>query len=269
MRVIGSMTTLPKRIAFTEFVIRAIVRLDIDKLYVNIPLRTLSGETYTIPKWLNSVPKVTINWCSDYGPATKLIPTLYHENDPNTRIITFDDDMYYPLGTVKVLVHKSIELPDACLGYCGINVGQFPWVPQLIFRNDVDVKVDWLEGMASVLYVRKYVDPKDLINILLTKSPYYMCHDDILFGSYLASKKIDRVVIAQEHRAMACAHSTITSISGRKLKMAYEMLCLIHDNVKDDLFGHLSSYKFSMLYTFKEFVVVLGIFILALIGCFQ
>jgi len=38
------------------------------------------------------------------GPATKLIPALRAESDPETILITIDDDVFYPPSLVQELV---------------------------------------------------------------------------------------------------------------------------------------------------------------------
>jgi hypothetical protein len=37
----------------------------------------------------------------DYGPLTKIVPTLYKETDPETIVITVDDDKIYKPQTIR------------------------------------------------------------------------------------------------------------------------------------------------------------------------
>jgi hypothetical protein len=48
---------------------------------------------------------ITVNRCQDVGPLTKLLPAVLAEEkgDPDTIIITVDDDQVYPPDTVKYL----------------------------------------------------------------------------------------------------------------------------------------------------------------------
>ena len=102
-RVVVSLTTLPSRIGNVAKTLRSILGQTWipDKIYLNLPVRTSRGEKYAIPqnlaKLIESHPIIKINRPRrDYGPGTKLYPTLAKERGRNTRIITVDDDGEYP-----------------------------------------------------------------------------------------------------------------------------------------------------------------------------
>jgi hypothetical protein len=87
-----------------------------DLILLNIPkVFERTGETYDIPKFVEK--SVVVNVVDkDYGPGTKLIPTVRYliENgyDPNkTRIIYLDDDIYYMVKMIetyeKVITDKD------------------------------------------------------------------------------------------------------------------------------------------------------------------
>jgi len=74
-----------------------------DLFLLNIPeVFARTGETYNVPKYIRK--SLTVNRVTtDYGPATKILPTVMYLNaqgktyDPaNTRIIYLDDDIAYP-----------------------------------------------------------------------------------------------------------------------------------------------------------------------------
>jgi hypothetical protein len=48
----------------------------------------------------------------DYGPATKLIPTLLEETDPDTIIVTVDDDVVYHPDVLQDMVEGMMQYPD-------------------------------------------------------------------------------------------------------------------------------------------------------------
>lgn len=96
-RVVVSLTTLPSRIGGVVETIDSLLQqtLQPDAIYLNVPSASerFKEESYVIPPHLSKLDKVRVRRTEDYGPVTKLIPTLDEERDPNTLIITVDDDM--------------------------------------------------------------------------------------------------------------------------------------------------------------------------------
>ncbi len=81
-----------------------------DLFLLNIPeVFARTGESYIVPKYIRK--SLTVNKIStDYGPATKIIPTVMYlqesgQYDPeNTRIIYLDDDIAYPKRMIEAYV---------------------------------------------------------------------------------------------------------------------------------------------------------------------
>lgn len=206
MRLVGSMTTLPDRTQSFTKTIWSIIRQSypLDVLYLNIPLKTMKGKTYNIQsdflkQFEGFHTKVVINQCvKDYGPITKLAPALSLENDPDTYIITFDDDIIPRRRLVETLRKKIIEHPGKCLGFSGGCKGHFPFFFQLIFDNTKDTYVDWIQGVHVVAYKRSFFTGlEDLVSFgddtpLKEKLVF---NDDHRISGYLASKNIPRMSI--------------------------------------------------------------------------
>jgi len=104
-RVVLSLTTLPHHVPLLKDTIASLKAqmLVPARIYVNIPRGTnkRTGAEYTIPAWLLRERGVHVNRCEEYGPLTKLLPTLQLETDPETVIITVDDDKIYPRDLVR------------------------------------------------------------------------------------------------------------------------------------------------------------------------
>jgi hypothetical protein len=119
-----------------------------DAIYLNIPLRhSRSNQTYKLPKDMSAIlakfPSTVVQRPErDWGPLTKLLPTLEAEEDGETIIITVDDDKLYPNNLVSTLVSfmerqqvmgatggSSAGLGDTAFGSCGWAVQPWP-------RND-------------------------------------------------------------------------------------------------------------------------------------
>ena len=64
---------------------------------------------------------VIINTCEDYGPITKLYPTLLKETDPDTIIICIDDDKEYDKYLIENLLKGSTKYPEKCICVSGWN----------------------------------------------------------------------------------------------------------------------------------------------------
>jgi hypothetical protein len=96
-KIVVSLTTIPPRLPKLEKVLRALTTQAVDVVYLNLPyVCTKTGTKYDpLPEFLKGMDKLTIRRCEDYGPLTKLLPTLENELDPSTVIIICDDDMLY------------------------------------------------------------------------------------------------------------------------------------------------------------------------------
>jgi len=81
-----------------------------DLFLLNIPrVFARTGESYIVPKYIRK--SLTVNHIdTDYGPATKIIPTVLYLNDKErniqylpeyTRIIYLDDDIAYPKRMIE------------------------------------------------------------------------------------------------------------------------------------------------------------------------
>jgi len=113
-KFVVSFTTSPTRIGKCGPMIHSILdqTRKPDLFLLNIPeVFARTGETYNVPKYIRR--SLTVNRvATDYGPATKLLPTVMylkddahvkaHKIDPaNTRIIYLDDDIAYPLKMIE------------------------------------------------------------------------------------------------------------------------------------------------------------------------
>lgn len=90
------MTTMPHRIQDCKPVVESILSTGIAWLEFNIPKKSLrTCEEYIIPSWLTEMENVRIFRTPDYGPLTKILPTMQRHEDEPGWIITFDDDTLY------------------------------------------------------------------------------------------------------------------------------------------------------------------------------
>ena len=109
-KVILTMTTVPSRLQNkSPYCFKAVIYSLMNQAYenfelhLNIPeVNKKTNQPYVIPDWLEELNNgwvrrnvMRIYRTKDYGPVTKLYPTVQRIKDPNTKIIVVDDDLIY------------------------------------------------------------------------------------------------------------------------------------------------------------------------------
>lgn len=207
MRVIGSLTTIPSRIINIKNTLLSLHTQShkLDNIYLNIPYKsTKENHSYIIPDGYSDICEIIR--CPDYHQMTKLYGALYQEDDPNTIIITFDDDTIYPEGLVEKLLTKYQYNSDSVVGSAGIKLGSFPFYINTI-SNEYKIKNKWYNSSCSLdgedvdiimsypgtLYVRKFFPEKSQLDLFFEKS-MRINNADIFISAYLCNMNIPRVV---------------------------------------------------------------------------
>jgi len=147
-----SMTTLPGRIARIKETVFSLLNQSVspNEIIINLPLRSdREGTGYTIPSWLqdllNSESGIRLRRIeSDYGPATKLIPSVMEakQKGENVLVLVVDDDTVYPPRLLETLLAWNKRLPDAILAFSGwpVHYGlKYPhWTENyLVYGNEL------------------------------------------------------------------------------------------------------------------------------------
>ena len=192
-RIIVSLSTLPSRVGNLYRVLNSILENEIkpDIVYVNIPkYSNREKKEYYIPENVKNLKNVKINIAhQDYGPITKLYPTLFEETNPDDIIICIDDDKEYDKKLISHLLSVSDLYPSECVcvtGWSFINL-RFVALPISLPINNIIKNVDILQCYNGVLYKRKFFDSdfKDVINC-----KECFTTDDILISKYLKYKNV-------------------------------------------------------------------------------
>tara|TARA_R110002074_G_scaffold114860_1_gene245549 strand:- start:668 stop:1483 length:816 start_codon:yes stop_codon:yes gene_type:complete len=199
MKYIVSFTTSPTRIHKCDLMLKSIINQSRkpDLILLNIPkIFARTGKEYNIPKSVSKI--VTINIVEkDYGPGTKIIPTIkylknnnYNVND--TRIIYLDDDIRY-LKDMILSYENIIEQNDNTV-WCGsgFNFIDMKIIPVRKHNSPLTI----VEGYGSVCvklsifeedfypYINKYIDDLDL-----------RLSDDVILSNYYHKKNITKKII--------------------------------------------------------------------------
>ncbi len=196
MRVVVSLTTIMGREQLVRKTISSLLKQTWppEAIYLWLPQEQFGGEVDHL-----DFPGVDVRIGPDQGPAMKLLPTLSIETDPDTAIITVDDDVEYPPQLIEKLVKTSGLLPDHAIGFTGWSVVEGTsesatlahmndGIPLASFFQPVQV----LEGTRGVLYRRRFF-AEDIVRHSRALEAFRY-HDDILFSGYLASRGITRTV---------------------------------------------------------------------------
>ena len=158
-RMVISLTSLPSRLPHLSQTISHMLKQDTlpDKIYINLPLfSTREQIPYIIPDHITSYidalepPQRSLITIlrppNDYGPATKLIPTLDVETSPDTIIVTIDDDVIYPSFYLSELKQAALRYPNAAIGFKGY---QFPRATAQEKEEEDDDEEEGMQGLRS------------------------------------------------------------------------------------------------------------------------
>lgn len=91
-----TLTTTPNRINKLKSVLISLLdsSVAVEEIRINVPYTSCKGIKYKIPSWLKKLKSVKIyRTLKDWGPATKLLPTLLDKK--YKKIIVVDDDVIY------------------------------------------------------------------------------------------------------------------------------------------------------------------------------
>lgn len=211
MRVVASLTTMPDKYFKLPDTLKSLKSQtrSFDAIYLGIPKksRRLDIDYPPLPEEIAKL--CTIVECIDYGPITKLLGGLLMEEDPNTIIISFDDDMIYPPTLVEKLLQYHEEYPESAIGSSGMllrgkcpmcaitpNEDHFPYRISKFNIPKEGRRVDSIYGYPGALYLRKFFPSNDkletdFLHYALTNNDMYL-NDDIVISGYLSLNNIER-----------------------------------------------------------------------------
>lgn len=199
--VVVSLTTIPSRIHNIFPCINSVLMQTRppDRIYITIPrISKRENQKYNIPDLLKKDKRITLNLCKeDLGPILKLSQTLKNEINPDTLIITVDDDTVYPRHMIQTLLRFHDKFPTAALGFRGWRLpasGKF-LDRTILYPNSIKkpYRVDVLSGVSGVLYLRRqfkddFFSPKGL-----PESAFFV--DDICISGYLKINGVEKYLI--------------------------------------------------------------------------
>lgn len=215
-RVVATYTTLPSRYDVLK---RSILSLKaqthkLDAIYVSIPkiASRLNKEYPPLPEDLASLCTV-VKSEYDYGPLTKIYGALMMESDPNTIIISCDDDVFFDPNHIEIMLRHHNRYPHSVITGTGALISRGLFFISIVstvrpFHNwsgftgftvpKEGRTVDLIFGVAGVLYTREMFPAKEVLHDELLhhslEDQTIFHNDDVLISGYLSKHNIERRV---------------------------------------------------------------------------
>ena len=196
-KVVISTTTIPGRLPHLQNIIDNMYEqyYRADEMYLNIPyICRRNGEKYDeieIQKLDTKRGWVKIVRCKDYGPATKLLGCFPYIKDPNTIIITVDDDQDYQRELIGFLVYFSVRYPNSALATEMMTYEMEKCIHAKKICSD-PLKAVYIEGFGGVLYRRRFFDDW-CVEFIDNIAKQCLVSDDLVLSTLLALKGIRRM----------------------------------------------------------------------------
>lgn len=168
------------------------------EVHLNIPY-SYQYKQIQLPEWLGAWQEkykhLKIFRCPDFGPITKIYPTIQRITDPNTVLITVDDDLLYEDGFIIAHLNKMKQHPGCALGFAGITSIEPDIVGRYHFASTQpeDIRVRMLEGYKTVSY-RRYFFTDELDQFVFSH-----WNDDVALSAYLGYKNIKKIALTCEN----------------------------------------------------------------------
>jgi len=187
-KVYVSLTTSPLRIDKISYPLNTLDFEIVEKVILSIPENFRGTDPYVIPDYILKDPKILIyRDFEDVGPLSKLTPalSLLKESDPNSILITIDDDTIYPYGMCTEIVYAM---------YTNSNTVVTASAPELDFWgiSSTDFTFNFSrvsEGFAGVGYRVSDVPRKAIAEMIEISESCPSCkYSDDIVHSFVLSK---------------------------------------------------------------------------------
>jgi len=194
--IVISLTTSPNRISKIEQVLDRIMNQTVvpSAIVLNLPFvfKRTSEKFGEIPQFIASNPIIKINRCEDIGPSTKVLPTSELFTDPETIIISIDDDTLYKETMIETLLHYHRLFPETVI--TGLDHFLKIDTPSNIDTSKIPQNMhfsEFIEGYSGVLYTKDILDKINISKEYIESIPNYCFQaDDFIISNYLVKHKI-------------------------------------------------------------------------------
>lgn len=204
VRVVTTMTVIPTREDSILDTIKSIQSgtMKPDTMYVNIPRSYIRFKKPLDP---NLKPKLcdlgvtVVEIEHDRACLNKILPILNHERDPETLVVTLDDDMTYTPRFIEGLYEGWKQFGNV-VGYSGM------YYPETVLRHTGQLrygivwghgnKADILENGFGTMFQLKHLKGfPDLPPLTETGDPVMYISDDYIMGRFFDSVHVPKRVV--------------------------------------------------------------------------
>jgi hypothetical protein len=204
--IIVTLTTLPSRIDRMALTIKSLLRQSVrpSAIRINIPYESRrEGVPYRIPEWLARLRSVTIVRGEDYGPATKLIPTLL-DSTPDARLLVVDDDRIYHPYFVEQMTALADAHPGAAVAASGWDAPDdridrpTKLLATLLGRAPAPIKctrvrgardVDIVQGLSGYVVQPRFFDLEAIVDYAQAPAAAFFV-DDVWISAHCRARKL-------------------------------------------------------------------------------
>lgn len=186
------MTTTPSRIDHIRPAIESVLSqsVTIIHLELNVPQRSVrTGEPYVIPEWMDDIDRLRVFRADrDYGPITKIAPTLLrYRGDNETYLWSVDDDCAYPQNQLELLLKGFDPDNHRIVTRHGGQIKDDGSVQMWYGSTEVSM----FEGFGGVLYPPGCIGD-DFEQYVTTTSDNADCRlsDDMVLSLYFRRRKV-------------------------------------------------------------------------------
>lgn len=185
-RAVFSLSTSPGRIGTIATTIRSLLNQTRvpDLIHVNCPFVFKRTGGVFADEDLEALARlapgiVQVNRCEDMGPVSKLLPALELEPDPETVVITVDDDNWYPSATLERMLGDCAAHRESVLA-------------NRVWNFDGEPPIEIAEGWTGVAIRRGLIDLDDLLDFVRTAVADHDCYrsDDLVLSYYYRMRGI-------------------------------------------------------------------------------
>lgn len=206
--VVVTLTTIPGRMHLIGETLKSLLRQTRPpaRIVLNVPrFSRREQREYEIPGYLERLESVEMHRCErDWGPATKLIPSLlrFPASQP---LLVVDDDRIYPPTLIEDLERASREHPGCAVTLGGWRVPDDltdrpttlwadlfmqPPVPAKATRIRKALEVDILQGMAGYLVKPGFFDLAKITDYSAAPEAVFFVDDVWISGHCNATKLV-------------------------------------------------------------------------------
>ena len=286
-RVVATYTTLPSRYEVLHMSIMTLKKQTRppDAIYVTLPKIAARLNTAYPP-----LPPHTVELCTvvstdtDYGPLTKIYGALAMETDPDTIIISCDDDVFFDEHHIETLLRHHERYPTSCICGTGALIGKGMLFISIVssiqpfhtWRGFTGFtvgkegrKVDLIFGAAGVLYTRSMFPNKEqmheqlLVHALEDSAIFH--NDDVLISGHLSKHNIERLVFLD---IPSVQHANgADALSGDLMKMVKRMELSIARVQERGFFVEMEDVAISETPAGKVVICLILLFVIVLLVC--